>query len=148
MICQVLGESAHASFPAEVQMNVEAGAAKPTVRHFRQILLWPLQLMPIQQNAEIQKHWEVLERAGPSNPWRELSSEFSGDQSTFQRRHYNEFVTFLPHVQRFLYGEGLARGKGGWHSESPVRVFRRRDIAGASAAPHLRSRPRGALLLP
>jgi CorA-like Mg2+ transporter protein len=114
-------------------MNVEVTASDTMVRHFRQILLWPLQLMPIQENAQIQKHWEVLESAGPDNPWRELSSEFTGDQSAFQRRHYNEFVTFLPHVQRFLYGEGLARGKGGWHAESPVRVFRRRDIAKAKA---------------
>ena len=114
-------------------MNVDVAAPETMVRHFRQILLWPLQLMPIQENAQIQKHWEVLESAGPDNPWRELSSEFTGDQATFQRRHYNEFVTFLPHVQRFLYGEGLARGKGGWHSESPVRVFRRRDIAKAKA---------------
>ena len=113
-------------------MNVEGNAPDTIVRHFRQILLWPLQLMPLQENAQIQKHWEVLESVGTDNPWRELSSEFTGE-STFQRRHYNEFVTFLPHVQRFLYGEGLARGKGGWHAESPVRVFRRRDIAKAKA---------------
>ena len=121
-------------------MNVDVTAPDTMVRHFRQILLWPLQLMPIQENAQIQKHWEVLENAGPGNPWRELSSEFTGDQSTFQRRHYNEFVTFLPHVQRFLYGEGFARGKGGWHSESPVRVFRRRDIAKAKVI-YRRDRP-------
>ncbi len=121
-------------------MNVDVTAPDTMVRHFRQILLWPLQLMPIQENAQIQKHWEVLENAGPGNPWRELSSEFTGDQSTFQRRHYNEFVTFLPHVQRFLYGEGFARGKGGWHSESPVRVFRRRDIARAKVI-YRRDRP-------
>lgn len=114
-------------------MDVDVNAPETMVRHFRQILLWPLQLMPFQENAQIQKHWEVLENAGPDNPWRELSSEFSGDQASFQRRHYNEFVTFLPHVQRFLYGEGLARGKGGWHAESPVRVFRRRDITKAKA---------------
>jgi hypothetical protein len=116
---------------AEVGMSTDEAASGKIVRHFRQILLWPLQLMPIQEDAQIQKHWEVLESAGASNPWRELSSEFTGDQSTFQRRHYNEFVTFLPHVQRFFYGEGFARGKGSWHSESPVRVFRRRDIAQA-----------------
>ena len=81
-------------------MNAEVNAPDTIVRHFRQILLWPLQLMPIQDNAQIQKHWEVLENSGPENPWRELSSEFSGAQSSFQLRHYNEFVTFLPHVHR------------------------------------------------
>ncbi len=101
------------------------------MRHFRQILLWPLQLMPIQENAQTQKPWEVLEQMGTANPWRELSSEFSGDQTKFQRRHYIEFVTFLPKVQRFLYGEGLGGERDAWHSESPVRVFRRNDIARA-----------------
>jgi hypothetical protein len=99
------------------------------VRHFRQILLWPLQLMPVREDAQTQKPWEVLEQAGATNPWRELSSEFSGDQQRFQRRHYNEFITFLPKVQRFLYGEGMAGGRNAWHSESPVRVFRRNDIS-------------------
>ena len=33
-------------------------------------------------------------------------SEFLIDPSEFQERHYREFVTFLPHVQRVLYGEG------------------------------------------
>jgi hypothetical protein len=111
-------------------MSAESASTR-MVRHFRQILLWPLQLMPIQEGEQIQKHWELLDRAGPANPWRELSSEFTGEQPRFQRRHYNEFVTFLPHVQRFIYGEGSARQASAWHSESPVRVFRRNDIAKA-----------------
>lgn len=109
----------------------EDSASTTIVRHFRQILLWPLQLMQIADGKQNQKDWEMLEKAGPDNPWRELSSEFTGDQSRFQRRHYNEFVTFLPHVQRFLYGEGLAGKANAWHSESPVRVFRRNDIVKA-----------------
>ena len=32
------------------------------VRQFRQILLWPLQLAPIREGAQIQEHWELLER--------------------------------------------------------------------------------------
>ncbi len=109
----------------------EDSASTKTVRHFRQILLWPLQLTPIHEGSHIQKDWEVMEAAGVEHPWRELSSEFTGDQSKFQRRHYNEFVTFLPHVQRFLYGEGMAGESSAWHSESPVRVFRRNDIVKA-----------------
>jgi hypothetical protein len=106
------------------------------VRHFRQILLWPLQLiMPARENAQTQKPWEMLEQAGLANPWRELSSEFSGEFSgeprKFQRRHYNEFATFLPQVQRFLYGESMSSGRNAWHSESQVRVFRRTDVARA-----------------
>ena len=30
--------------------------AKRTVRHFRQIVLWPLQLMPLRESAQIQRH--------------------------------------------------------------------------------------------
>ncbi|HEX9179343.1 MAG TPA: hypothetical protein VF859_03030 [Burkholderiales bacterium] len=96
------------------------------VRHFRQILLWPLQLMPLTEGAQIQRHWEHLERAAGGHPWAEVLDEF-GDPSTFQERHYIEFVTFLPYVQRFLYGEGAGAGATGY-GESPIRVFRRRDI--------------------
>ena len=75
-------------------MNAEVDTPDTMVRHFRQILLWPLQLMPIQENAQIQKHWEVLENSGPENPWRELSSEFSGDQSTFQPVSYTHLDVY------------------------------------------------------
>ena len=98
------------------------------VRHFRQILLWPLQLMPIREGDQIQKHWELLQTPDADNPWREVVDEFTGDPSLFQERHYTEFVTFLPYVQRFLYGEG----KGGGPDivqESSIRVFRRNDVA-------------------
>src|SRR5262245_10611853 len=94
------------------------------VRQFRQIVLWPLQLMPVGQGAQIQKHWEALEKSGT---WHEMQDEFCGDPTQFQERHYSEFVTFLPHVQRFLYGEGAARGRSG--TVSPIRVFRRSDIS-------------------
>src|SRR5262249_55118932 len=76
------------------------------VRHLRQILLWPLQLMPIREGTPIQKHWELLQTQENGNPWREVVDEFTGDPCMFQERHYSEFVTFLPYVQRFLYGEG------------------------------------------
>ena len=103
------------------------GDTQCTLRHFRQILLWPLQLMPLREDSQIQNHWEILEQDVPDNPWREVDDEFTDDPSGFQPRHYSEFVTFLPHVQRFLYGEGKARGAN--PAESPIRVFRRNDIA-------------------
>lgn len=97
------------------------------VRHFRQILVWPLQLMPVRRNEQIQNHWEILQREDPDNPWREVQDEF-GSPEEFQERHYNEFVAFLPFAQRLLYGEG--KGCGKLAAESPIRVFRRSDIAG------------------
>jgi hypothetical protein len=102
--------------------------ANKKVGHFRQILLWPLQLMPIREGALIQKHWELLERPDADNPWCELADEFTGDPNLFQERHYSEFVTFLPYVQRFLYGEGKGSSPD-IVQESSLRVFRRSDVA-------------------
>ncbi|CAK0769487.1 CorA-like Mg2+ transporter protein [uncultured Gammaproteobacteria bacterium] len=97
------------------------GATHP-VRHFRQILLWPLQLMPDRESGSIHRHWE---RLGEENkPWFEVNDEFHVDPAHFQARHYSEFVTFLPSVQRFLYGEG---GANRCHN-SPIRVLRRADL--------------------
>jgi hypothetical protein len=100
--------------------RVEQSQSQHVVRHFRQILLWPLQLMPIREGSQIQKHWEVLRDS--CEQWREVEDEIGGDPAQFQQRHYSEFITFLPQVQRFLYGEG--RG-----AQPPIRVFRRRDVA-------------------
>ena len=36
-------------------------------------------------------------------------------------------MSFLPYVRRFLYGEGKGSGRAG--AESPIRVFRRTDVA-------------------
>lgn len=96
------------------------------VRQLRQILIWPLQLMPIRDGEQIQNHWEILRREDEDNTWREIQDEFA-DPAGFQERHYNEFVAFLPYVQRMLYGEG--KGCGTPAGESPIHVFRRSDIA-------------------
>jgi len=102
------------------------------VRHFRQILMWPLQLMPLTQRPQ-QEHWSLFLQSDKSGLWHEVVDEF-GDPREFHERHYREFVTFLPHVQRFLYGRGqtaeaaAAAGTRGF-GEAPMRVFRRKDIA-------------------
>jgi hypothetical protein len=100
------------------------------VTHLRQILLWPVYLLPLDENAPLQDHWEQLAKPAPDNPWFELDDEF-GDPNEFQARHYNEFVTFLPPVQRFLYGQGLGRSVSKVYGESPIRVMRRADISKA-----------------
>ena len=112
--------------------------AGPAVRHLRQILLWPLRLMPLRRR-DGQPHrppWQVLRDLGAASPWREVVDEYTGDSARFHERHYNEFVTFLPYVQRFLYGEGRKarqgpRGgpAGDRDADAPMRVFRREDIA-------------------
>ena len=74
----------------------------PIVRHFRQILLWPLQVMRTRvREPHNSKYWELLNAMGEQCPWQEVVDEF-GNPDDFQERHYKEFVTFLPYVQRFL----------------------------------------------
>jgi hypothetical protein len=110
-------------------VNDPTQAADPIVRHFRQILLWPLRVIPGQAGGiHISKYWELLEALGDDCPWREVADEFA-DPSDFQERHYKEFVTFLPYVQRFLYGEGVGREGLTGYGKSPIRVFRRSGIA-------------------
>ena len=104
------------------------GASSQVVRQFRQILLWPLQLVPLKETAQIQEPWEILTQPGVEHPWKETRDEFNCGPGEYQPRHYSEFVTFLPYVRRFLYGEGKGRGKSGT-IDSPIKVFRRNDIA-------------------
>ncbi len=111
-------------------------AAAPTVRHLRQALLWPLRLMPVPSMRAAQHGpWQVLREPGDASPWREVIDEYTGAGEHFHERHYNEFVSFLPYVQRFLYGEGRAPGKQDQEraSDSSMRVFRRHDIASLRA---------------
>lgn len=114
-------------------MSEQSTSDMTVVRHFRQILLWPLQLMPIRPGTQIQEHWEPLDRETTDNPWRELRDEFTPDGGQFQLRHYSEFVAFLPYVQRFLYGESRAKkenaNKDDEPGSAPMRVYRRHDIA-------------------
>jgi hypothetical protein len=117
-------------------------AGAPVVRHLRQVLLWPLRLISTAGDDSEQRRapWRLLremETAQPgASPWREQHDEFTGDAAQFHERHYNEFVAFLPYVQRFLYGEGRSGRADDEHSErSPMRVFRRHDIAAVRVQP-------------
>ena len=116
-------------------MPTPPGDKVKIVRHFRQILIWPLQLMPLVDGASLNSHWALLERVGGDNPWRAVQDEFGCNPEDFQQRHYSEFVTFLPYVRRFLYGEGKVSSAasnataGAGAIESPIRVFRRSDVA-------------------
>lgn len=110
------------------QPEPQQGAADKRIQTFRQILLWPIQLVPANSAATIEDYAAILPTLGPNNPWYEIADEFTGDPKDFQPRHYSEFVTFLPPVQRLLYGSG--RGKpGSVCAESPIKAFRRSDIS-------------------
>jgi len=112
-------------------MNTEAPHPSPTASRFRQVVLWPVQLMPRDENIQIQSHWEHLAASGEERMWQEVADEFTGDPSQFSERHYKEFVTFLPYVQRFLYGEGIGADGSDGYGRSPIRVFRRHDVSHA-----------------
>ena len=113
-------------------MDTAEHQLSPTVERFRQVVLWPVQLMPRDESIQIQSHWEHLTASGRACVWKEVADEFTGeDPSQFSERHYKEFVTFLPYVQRFLYGEGIGADGGDGYGGSPIRVFRRHDVSQA-----------------
>jgi hypothetical protein len=116
-----------------------AGSEAVVVRHLRHVLLWPLRLMPVNVFDDSERRrapWQLLREAGGDSPWSEQFDEYTGDAEGFHERHYNEFVTFLPYVQRFLYGEGRARRDGDPRSTgSPMCTFRRHDIAAVRVVP-------------
>ena len=97
------------------------------VRRLRQLILWPLQLV-LQKPRGMHRPWEGLASITTNNPWQQLRDEFERDPEDFQERHYQEFITFLPFVQRFLYGSSVGRDRAE-DGEPSIRVFRRRDIA-------------------
>jgi hypothetical protein len=126
--------------PASPDDNV----APAVVRHLRQVLLWPLRLISTATDDSEQRRapWRLLREMGDVSPWREQHDEFTGDAAQFHERHYNEFVAFLPYVQRFLYGEGRSGRADDEHSErSPMRVFRRHDIAAVRVQPRAQDAP-------
>lgn len=99
----------------------------PIVRAFHQILLWPLHLIS-SRNGTGGDHWGPLQN-DPERIWKEVDDEFSIDIDHFQERHYREFVTFLPYVQRLFYGEGARRGATAPTRQPLIKAYRRSDIA-------------------
>ncbi len=113
--------------------------SEQTVRYFRKTLFWPVQLMPLGDGGNGRPHWEVLAQAGDGSPWRRLEDRFLSEQLDFEERHYKEFVTFLPYIQRFLYGESHGRKShdaADLPGASAIRIFRRRGISALRVVMH------------
>ncbi len=102
--------------------------AMPVVRTFHQILLWPLHLVSPKDGPGTRNHWDAL-RDDPEHTWKEVDDEFCIDVDAFQERHYREFVTFLPYVQRLFYGEGPHRRTAFSDGQPLIKAYRRTDIA-------------------
>lgn len=103
-------------------------AATPIVRHFRQIVLWPVQLICSRAAARKKGHERLVNELAPGK-WSLVEDEFGNPDVPLQERHYREFVSFLPHVQRFLYGDGVGPARKLRPTEAPLRVYRRSDVA-------------------
>ena len=113
--------------PAAIDLQASPSSPTQQVHHLRQILLWPLRLVALRRGDEVQRRpWELLGGDADGSPWRRVIDEYTGTPDRFHERHYHEFVTFLPYVQQFLYGEG--RGRHGDPSPSSMHVFRRGDV--------------------
>lgn len=97
------------------------------VRHFRDVLVWPVQIRPGFSGGEIGRLHQLITGDGR---WAPVDDEFTADPKDFQERHYKEFVAFLPYVQRFLYGD--SRSGVGAEAARPasMSVYRRTDVAG------------------
>lgn len=100
-----------------------------TVRHFRHVVLWPLQIFPA-TNRRRGPPEQLLEDLAPG-VWSLVEDEFACAEGTFQERHYREFVSFLPHVQRFVYGDAAGPTRQLSGGEAPLRIYRHNKIAAA-----------------
>ena len=98
-----------------------------SVRHFRQIVLWPIQISTAKKGSRRESAEALFERLG-GDAWALVDDEFGVKGEDFQERHYREFVSFLPHVQRFLYGDAPGPVRGLGNGDAPLRVYRRTDV--------------------
>ncbi len=92
------------------------------VRDFNHTLLWPVQLRSLKRTTAIATHyWDIL-KADPG-PWEFVRDGLLIDDGS-GKMGYEEFVYFLPYVQRFLYGVG-DEGHG---AQASLHVFSRDDV--------------------
>ncbi|MBC7623917.1 MAG: hypothetical protein H7232_11065 [Aeromicrobium sp.] len=94
------------------------------VREFHHTLLWPITLRPLRREsgADAVHYWDVLKRK--PGPWKYAADTLLIEDESCVAG-YEEFVYFLPYVQRFLYGVG-DEGRG---AQSSLYAFTREDIA-------------------
>jgi hypothetical protein len=109
------------------------------VNHFREFVLWPLHVVPLRAGKGAEDCAVLFECAIGGGPWRRLDI-FAAD-SEFQERHYREFISFLPHAQRFLYGDAPAPSKPLKPADIPMKIFRRDDIKQVRITPEKGAAP-------
>jgi len=108
------------TFPEDVKAQAPARIAN----QFREIVLWPLQIVTAGQKNGFEGCGALFDKASEETPW-VSAGPFGGGH--FEERHYREFISFLPHAQRFLYGDAPADGRRN-PGDIPMKVYRRSDI--------------------
>ena len=98
-----------------------------SVRHFRQIVLVADPDSTAGKGSRRETADALFERLA-GEAWTLVDDEFGIGGDDFQERHYREFVSFLPHVQRFLYGDAPGPVRGLGNGDAPLRVYRRTDV--------------------
>jgi hypothetical protein len=108
----------------------------PMVRQFHHTLLWPITLRPLKREpgADVVHYWDMLRRN--PGPWKYVEDTLLIEDESCVAG-YEEFVYFLPYVQRFLYGVG-DEGRG---AQSSLYAFTRDDIASVTINLHPESTP-------
>ena len=96
------------------------------VREFNHTLLWPITLQPLpplrrEAGTGLTSFWDMLKRR--PGPWEFVEDALLIEDETCLAG-YEEFVYFLPYVQRFLYGVG-DEGRG---AQSSLHTFQRHDL--------------------
>jgi hypothetical protein len=101
------------------------------VRQFHHTLLWPVTLRPLAKTsgADVTHFWDKLKRN--PGPWTYVADTLLIEDESCVAG-YEEFVYFLPYVQRFLYGVG-DEGRG---AQSSVHAFTRNDIRSVDIVLH------------
>ncbi|KAI94943.1 hypothetical protein T281_08185 [Rhodomicrobium udaipurense JA643] len=110
----------------KVMLPQEAKTQAPgrIAHHFREIVLWPLQIITSGEKSGFGGCGALFDLECEGTPWRS-AGPFGGDH--FEERHYREFISFLPHAQRFLYGDAPDAGRKN-PGDLPMKVYRRSDI--------------------
>jgi hypothetical protein len=102
--------------------------AHTVIKQFRQIVFWPLQLVSCEKVECALNSFAAEVEGLEGSQWRPHGDTFDPAGEGFTERHYREFISFLPHMQRFLYGDSRRSDAAPSTSDISMRVYQRYDI--------------------
>jgi len=93
------------------------------VKLFRQILFWPLRLIPSQDKDPSREDFaKTLQGQLTGSPWQKHEDLYDRGTASDEITRYAEFVYFHPFIRQFLYG------RKGENHDSVLQLFRRDDV--------------------